>query len=595
MKQFVRNLARSILLLILSLTPVLHAKATTVVMLTDSQLIVNSRLIVAGKVISVTSAWDDARSMIWTYVEVRVDRLLKGQLSEETIVLKQLGGETENSGLRVFGQPDFTAGERVLLYLNTGADGSLHSAHAFMGKFSVVTTDSDAGFVQRSSDVHDIEFLSRSSDVDITNRAPFHSYVQKIKQTLQQEAAQIAEIDASHASDPLVAVPTEFSRIKQQAKGFRTEYALMAGGVRWMEADSGQPISYYVNPSASPISGGAAAEIARAMSAWSAQSGAAIHLQSAGQTASCGIVIDNVNTISFGDCLGQLDPPIGCSGVVALTGINYITESKVVGGISFNRLVEADTVFNKGMNCFLANSANLAEVACHELGHSIGLAHPGDPAAIMWATAHGNGRDATLGNDDKAGVLAIYPSSSGGGGGTVGGGGAVTIATAGLNSGVVGQKYDANLSATGGTSPYRWSVVGGGLPSGLDMSGSGTITGTPSTVGTSQFLVQVSDSSSPTKTDNRWLSISVQTSGGATLPAIAGVRPKSEKKLFVDGFNLGTTSLVVINGVTFEPRRIDQNGSTYSVLIKGKLNLGPPGTNVAFVITIFNNSQPFVF
>src|SRR5207247_1719918 len=127
--------------------------------------------------------------------------------SEETIVLKQLGGEAGNSGLRVFGQPDFNAGERVLLYLNTAPDGSLHSAHAFMGKFSVVASDSDAGFVERSSDVHDIEFLSRSSDADITNRAPFHAYVQKIKQMLRQEAAQIAEIDASRASDPLVAVP----------------------------------------------------------------------------------------------------------------------------------------------------------------------------------------------------------------------------------------------------------------------------------------------------------------------------------------------------------------------------------------------------
>src|ERR1041384_3681317 len=196
---------------------------------------------------------------------------------------------------------------------------------------------------------------------------------------------------ASRAGEPLIAVPTEYSRKKQGASGFTLEYTFMGSGVRWMEADSGQSVSYYVNPNSSPVSGGAAAEIARAMDAWPNQSGASIHLQTAGQTANCGIVIDNVNTISFGDCLGQLDPPIGnCSGVVALTAINYSNESSVVGGIRFNRLVEADTVFNRGMNCFLANSANLAEVTCHELGHSIGLGHSGDTAAIMWPSAHGN-------------------------------------------------------------------------------------------------------------------------------------------------------------------------------------------------------------
>src|SRR5262249_60953283 len=86
-------------------------------------------------------------------------------------------------------------------------------------------------------------------------------------------------------------------------------------------------------------------------------------------------------------------------------------------------ITEADVVFNRGMDCFLGISANLAEVCCHELGHAIGMAHSNDPTAIMWAVAHGGGRDATLGNDDKTGVLTIYPSTGGSGGGRAGGGG----------------------------------------------------------------------------------------------------------------------------------------------------------------------------
>jgi len=601
MKQSTRKLSRSLLTVALLLIPLLDAKATTVVMLSDTELIVNSRLIVTGKVTSVISAWDDTHSMVWTYVEVHVDRMLKGGLSERTIVLKQLGGETADSGVRVFGQAGFTKGEHVLLYLNSGPDGSLHAAHAFMGKFSVVDGDAAGGFVERSSEVHDVEFLSRTSGGEITDRAPLQTYIRKIKHTLRQEAAQVAEIDASRAGEPLIAVPTEYSRKKQGASGFTLEYTFMGSGVRWMEADSGQSVSYYVNPNSSPVSGGAAAEIARAMDAWPNQSGASIHLQTAGQTANCGIVIDNVNTISFGDCLGQLDPPIGnCSGVVALTAINYSNESSVVGGIRFNRLVEADTVFNRGMNCFLANSANLAEVTCHELGHSIGLGHSGDTAAIMWPSAHGNGRDATLGADDKAGVLAIYPAGSGGGGGGGGsgggggggtGGGALTITTAGLSSATIGQKYNGSLAATGGTAPYHWSLVGGMLPPGLDMSGSGAISGTPSTTGTFQFAVQVSDTGSPTRIDGKWLSITVQTASNANLPVITRVKVKGDKKLWVYGLNLSTVSVVVVNGVTFTPKWVESDVS----LTKGKFNLGPQGTNVVFVVTIFNNSVPFIF
>ena len=94
------------LFLFYALTP--HARATTVVIPSDTELIVNSRLIVTTRVISVTSAWDDQRSMVWTYVELLVDRKLKGELSDRTIVLKQMGGAVGDSGVYVFGQSRFT-------------------------------------------------------------------------------------------------------------------------------------------------------------------------------------------------------------------------------------------------------------------------------------------------------------------------------------------------------------------------------------------------------------------------------------------------------------------------------------------------------
>lgn len=57
------------------------------------------------------------------------------------------------------------------------------------------------------------------------------------------------------------------------------------------------------------------------------------------------------------------------------------------------------------------------------------------------------------------------------------------ITTSGLSSGTVGQAYSAALNATGGAPPYTWSLTGNALPAGLSLSSSGTIAGTPTTVG----------------------------------------------------------------------------------------------------------------
>jgi len=84
------------------------------------------------------------------------------------------------------------------------------------------------------------------------------------------------------------------------------------------------------------------------------------------------------------------------------------------------------------------------------------------------------------------------------------------IVTSGLPSGTVGTPYSAMLSASGGTPPYTWAITAGSLPSGLSLSPSGGIAGTPSSTGSYDFTVQVIDSTTPTaQTATRALSISV--------------------------------------------------------------------------------------
>jgi hypothetical protein len=398
------------------------AKATTAVMVSDEDLAISSRLIVVGEVRSVTSAWDATHTVAWTYVEVYCERVLKGELQSNTIVLKQLGADFADSGFHVFGQPKFTVGQQTLLYLSTSADGNLRVAHNFMGKFNIETDPvSGQSLVSRSLQESEVELLTVHREAEVTERAQLKEHIRKIRKSLREQPDAVARYDAIHRATAMVEVPSEFAQVHKQQDSVSPQFEFSGGGVRWMEADSGQAVGFAINNARSPVSTGGSAEITTAMNAWAAQSGASIRLQISGQTGSCGLQNDGANVISFGDCLNQLDTPIGCSGVVAQTTVRWTSESKVVGGRTFHRIIESDLVFNDGMDCFLGNPTNLAEVACHELGHAIGLGHSLDLGAIMWPSARGN-RGATLGDDDKAGVLAIYPSTTGGGGGGGGGG-----------------------------------------------------------------------------------------------------------------------------------------------------------------------------
>src|ERR1035441_6939038 len=86
----------------------------------------------------------------------------------------------------------------------------------------------------------------------------------------------------------------------------------------------------------------------------------------------------------------------------------------------------------------------------------------------------------------------------------------LSIVTTSLPSGAQNQTYSAMLAATGGLTPYTWSVTAGSLPVGLHLNSStGAITGTPSGGGTSNFTVQVADAELPPATASAQLSITI--------------------------------------------------------------------------------------
>jgi len=107
------------------------------------------------------------------------------------------------------------------------------------------------------------------------------------------------------------------------------------------------------------------------------------------------------------------------------------------------------------------------------------------------------------------------------------------ITTTTLPAGQVGMGYSTALAASGGVSPYSWSLASGTLPAGLALASNGTLSGTPTaaTSGTTlTFQVSDAEKTPQSKTAGLALSVAAAPSGGgggaldeATVLALSGV------------------------------------------------------------------------
>lgn len=88
---------------------------------------------------------------------------------------------------------------------------------------------------------------------------------------------------------------------------------------------------------------------------------------------------------------------------------------------------------------------------------------------------------------------------------------ALAITTTSLASGTVGTPYAITLTASGGTSPYKWSLIAGSLPAGLSLdAATGAISGTPTSAAQQLALTfQVTDSSTSPQTASATLPLTI--------------------------------------------------------------------------------------
>jgi sugar lactone lactonase YvrE len=87
----------------------------------------------------------------------------------------------------------------------------------------------------------------------------------------------------------------------------------------------------------------------------------------------------------------------------------------------------------------------------------------------------------------------------------------IVLSPSSLPAPVIGTAYSQAITASGGTAPYTFAVSSGALPSGLTLSASGILSGTPTAVGSFVFTIQATDSASLTGSQSYTVNIAAPT------------------------------------------------------------------------------------
>lgn len=145
------------------------------------ELAAQANVIVKGTVTDLTCQWEEDETVIYTYVSVSVDEYIEGAGPSEVIV-KQIGGIVKDIGLEIFGQPEFTSGEKVLLYLNLLSDGYYEVVNLSQGKFTIESDESelevsksDTSKIDLSDFMHQLSDEQSASNTESSEKPNIHS------------------------------------------------------------------------------------------------------------------------------------------------------------------------------------------------------------------------------------------------------------------------------------------------------------------------------------------------------------------------------------------------------------------------------------
>ena len=423
------------------------ASATSIVPVTDRELLARADVIVHGVVVS-SHVGEDALGRPETITSITPLEVLKGHVSG-VLVLHQLGGELPDGRFfKLWGRPEYEAGHEVVVFAIARPEGNHQTAELVLGKFEVQHDERGVRFA--------VPALVADAHVQVTVMRPGPAGgPDSLEATPPDEALAPRELDGflralrGDGTTPQGwAAPqgalTSSVYPEYQPQDIAPLFFLNIGGRRrW---DNGATAVWTLDGQAN-VTGGGTAEATNATATWRAQPDSTINY-TIGPGGVNPIHLDALSSpCGWSTCMAGGGGVIGCGGPGG-------SGSNSWRGETYGTITLGEVWLRAYCTLNLWDSITTQAVLTHELGHTLGLGHS-DSGASPHDVCRGDEDAAqmrsvvqhrtTLGTDDEDSVRWLYGSDAGnscGGGGptlsvtkTGAGTGTVTSVPAGISCG----------------------------------------------------------------------------------------------------------------------------------------------------------------